>query len=169
MNSAEGVRDSNPDAAKDFFSKELLYQALLQANKYLSDSSNYEKFVEAKRKLGAQSNTIASWLKDFDKPLDKADTRMNDRFLDHTAFPMFRLPKDQWEQFYGGYDIYNKLVLHIKQRRESMNRYFRFLEQKKKKEDKSKGLENQPKFNPSATNFNEGRFSNSSLAVLEDK
>ena len=139
MNTKDGVRDSNSATAKTFFSKKLIYLALQQANEYLSVDANYEKFVQSKKELGAASNTINSWLKDLDKPLDRADTRMNEKYLDLTAFPMFRLPKDQWEQFYGGYDIYNKLVLHIKQRRESINRYFRFKQQKKRKEQPKHG------------------------------
>jgi hypothetical protein len=45
---------------------------------------------------------------------------------------MYRLPKDKWNSFYGGLDIYNRLVLHMKDRRENFRRYMNFKEQKKR-------------------------------------
>ena len=69
--------------------------------------------------------------------VDPADLsqRANNPSLDIVAFPMFRLPKDKWNQFYGGYDIYNRLVEHIKTRRDSYLRLYRLDKQKKQKED----------------------------------
>ncbi len=54
------------------------------------------------------------------------DMRLNEASLDTLVFPMFRVPLKKWEQFYGGYDVYNKLVVNIKKRRESIQRYAKF-------------------------------------------
>jgi hypothetical protein len=67
-------------------------------------------------------------LKEVDaKELAEMNMLVNEASLDALVFPMFRVPKEKWESFYGGYDIYNKLVVHIKKRRESIQRYAKFL------------------------------------------
>lgn len=73
-------------------------------------------------------------LKDVTNIDSKNIIRKNEESLDTLAFPLFRLPKKQWNQFYGGSDIYNKLILHMKQRRKNVRRYYMFIKNKKNKD-----------------------------------